>query len=206
MDRQTDLLAPAQGPRERGKKKKLTHLIWLNFRKNNFLTPAPLRHPTQYPPSPIPGAWPMWQNENPIWYVISFICEKTHKVWFENLWNWFCNWNLMIFDLFCPSPGPQVVGPKICAVARPILVSYSHTKFGWIWSNGLGDSMTDRRMDRQTFWSLPRERGKKNCAVAHPIHVSNSHTKFGWISSNGLGVDSMTVWQTEAIAISPLLF
>ena len=46
---------------------------------------------------------------------ISFICEKTHKVWFKNLWNWLCNWNLMIFNNiwpFGPSPGPQGAGPK----------------------------------------------------------------------------------------------
>ena len=46
----------------------------------------------------------------------------------------------------------------------------------------------------------------KKCVVARPIHVSNSHTKFGWISSNGLGGDIVTEGQTEAIAISPLLF
>ena len=47
----------------------------------------------------------------------------------------------MIFE---PSPGPQGVGPKNCAVAHPIHVSNSHTKFGWISSNGLGgDGITD---------------------------------------------------------------
>ena len=56
------------------------------------------------------------------------------------------NWNLMIFNViwpFGPSPGPQRAGPKKCAVTRPIHVSNSHTKFGWISSNGLGDSVTD---------------------------------------------------------------
>ena len=46
---------------------------------------------------------------------ISFICEKTHKVWFKNLWNWLSNWNLMIFNYiwpFGPSPGPQGAGQK----------------------------------------------------------------------------------------------
>ena len=50
---------------------------------------------------------------------------------------------------FGPSPGPQGVGPKKCAVAHPIYVSNSHTKFGWISSNGLGDSLTDRQTDGQ---------------------------------------------------------
>ena len=47
----------------------------------------------------------------------------------------------MIFDLLAPSQG---VGENICASARPVHVSNSHTKFGWISSNGFGgDSVTD---------------------------------------------------------------
>ena len=50
----------------------------------------------------------------------------------------------MIFDLLDPPQAPGV-GAKKCAVARPIHVSNSHTKFGWIFSNVLGgDSVTDR--------------------------------------------------------------
>ena len=46
----------------------------------------------------------------------------------------------MIFDLLTPPQGPKF------AVARPIHVSNSHIKFGYISSNGLrGDSLTDRR-------------------------------------------------------------
>ena len=46
----------------------------------------------------------------------------------------------MIFDLL------EGEGPKKGAVAHPIYVSNSHTKFGWISSNGLeGESMTDGR-------------------------------------------------------------
>ena len=49
---------------------------------------------------------------------------------------------------FGPSPGPLGAGPKKkYAFAPPIHVSNSHTKFGWILSNGLGDSVTDRRTD-----------------------------------------------------------
>ena len=107
---------------------------------------------------------------------------------------------------FLPLPRAHGVGPKKCAIAGPTHVNNSHTKFGWISSNGLGgDSVTDR----QTFLPLPRApggRAKTNCAVTHPIHVSNSHTNFGRTSSNGLGVNSVTVGQTEAIAISPSLF
>ena len=57
----------------------------------------------------------------------------------------------MIFDLFAPPQGPRGRGQKKCAVAHPIHVSNSHTKFGWISSNGLGgDSVTDGRTDRRT--------------------------------------------------------
>ena len=50
----------------------------------------------------------------------------------------------MIFDLLAPPQGPRGRGQKKCAVAHPIHVSNSHTKFGWISYNGLGgDSVTD---------------------------------------------------------------
>ena len=57
----------------------------------------------------------------------------------------------MIFDLLTPPQGPRGRGQKKFDVARPIHVSNSHTKFGWISSNGLGgDSITDRRTDGRT--------------------------------------------------------
>ena len=50
---------------------------------------------------------------------------------------------LMIFDLLAPPQGPRG-GAKEYTVARHIHVSNSHTKFGYILSNGLGgDSVTD---------------------------------------------------------------
>ena len=52
---------------------------------------------------------------------------------------------------FGPSPGHQVAGPKKYALAHPIYVSNSHTKFGWISPYGLGgDSVTDGRTDGRT--------------------------------------------------------
>ena len=46
--------------------------------------------------------------------------------------------------IFAPFQGPGGGPNKNCAVACPIHVSNSHTKFGWISSNGLGgDCMTD---------------------------------------------------------------
>ena len=53
-------------------------------------------------------------------------------------------WYLTFWPL---SRAPGGGAKKNFAVARSIHVSNSHTKFGWILSNGLGDSMTDRRID-----------------------------------------------------------
>ena len=54
----------------------------------------------------------------------------------------------MIFDLLAPPPSPRGRGQKKGGVARLIHVTNSHTKFGWISSNGLGgDSVTDGRTD-----------------------------------------------------------
>ena len=52
------------------------------------------------------------------------------------------------------------MGQKKCAVARLIHVSNSHTKFGWISSNGLGgDSVTDGQTDGRTDgWTDGRRR------------------------------------------------
>ena len=56
-----------------------------------------------------------------------------------------------MFDLLAPPQGPRGRAKKMFDVARPIYVSNSHTKFGWISSNGLGgDSITGRRTDGRT--------------------------------------------------------
>ena len=59
-------------------------------------------------------------------------------------------WNKMIFDHLTPPQGPRG-GAKNNAVARPIHVSNSYTKFGWISPNCLGgDSITDGQTDTLT--------------------------------------------------------
>ena len=73
----------------------------------------------------------------------------------------------MIFDLFAPPQGTRGRGQKKFAIARPIHVSNSHTKFGWILSNVLGgDSVTDRRTDDRGDFNIPdvflKKRGDKN--------------------------------------------
>ena len=95
-------------------------------------------------PNPNTCAWPRWQNENSVRYVLSFIHENTHTVTYK-VWNWLCNWHLMIFHLL--TPGPQGWVHK-CAIACPIHVSNSLTKFGWVSSDGVwGDSITYGWMD-----------------------------------------------------------
>ena len=68
----------------------------------------------------------------------------------------------MIVDRLAPPQGPRERGQKKCAVAHPIYVSNSHTKFGWTSSNGLGgESVTDRRTDGRRQLQYPRRFFKK---------------------------------------------
>ena len=64
------------------------------------------------PPSSTPGLDPGSRMKIPSDMYIYFICEKIHKVWFKNLWNWLCNSDWMIFDLLAPPQGPRGRGPK----------------------------------------------------------------------------------------------
>ena len=84
----------------------------------------------------------------------------------------------MIFDIFAPPQGPRERGPNHYAVASPIYVSNSNKKFGWILSNGLGDSVTDGRTDGRTrqsgkpFGPSPGPQGagpKKNMPLHAPF-------------------------------------
>ena len=91
-------------------------------------------------------------------------------------------------------PIPKAPGggtKKIFYVARSIHVSNSHTKLGWIWSNGLGgDSITDRQQDGIWFWPLstpksypwawPRQQNKKPGWYVLYLSFVRTHTKF-WI-------------------------
>ena len=131
------LLAPPQGPRGLGPKKLcrcmchwcklLTHQIWLNFGKKFFFD-----HSTPHG-TPKSDPWGMTQAtewKSRLICFISFICEKTHKVWFKNLWNWLCNWILMIFNYirpFGPSPGPQGAGPKKNVPLHTLFMWATHT-------------------------------------------------------------------------------
>ena len=80
---------------------------WIS-RKKKFLTP----NPPPYPQVPPLGMTQVAGWKYRLICYISFICEKIHKVWFKNLWNWLCNSDLMIFDLLAPPQGPRGRGPK----------------------------------------------------------------------------------------------
>ena len=57
----------------------------------------------------------------------------------------------MIYLTFWPLPRAPGGGAKKSAVAHPIHVSNSNTKFGWISSNGLGgDSLRNGQTDGRT--------------------------------------------------------
>ena len=75
------------------------------FRKFNFWTlqsHPPLEH----------DPWD-WMKNSCLICLISFNCQETHKVWFKNLWNRLCNWNLMIFAFMVPPQDPRGRGQKI---------------------------------------------------------------------------------------------
>ena len=114
-----DILAPPQGA---GTKKMVPlHMpfIWVTHTPNlvEFRKKKIFDHTT---PHGTPKSHPWGMTQATKWKsrlicFISFICEKTHKVWFKNLLNWLSNWNLMIlYDIwpFGPSQGPQGAGPK----------------------------------------------------------------------------------------------
>ena len=72
----------------------------------------------------------------------------------------------MIFDLLAPPRAPGGKAKQKCAVAHPIHVSNSHTKFGWILSNGLGgDSVTDGRTEGQADGQTDRRTDGGDCNI-----------------------------------------
>ena len=115
------------------------------FEINHFLTPwAPLA-----PQSPAPGAWPRGQNENPVWNVLYLSFVRTHTKFGIKIFEFDFVIEIIWYLTFWPLPrAPGGGAKKKFDVARPIHVSNSHAKFGWLPSYGLGgDSITDGQMD-----------------------------------------------------------
>ena len=94
------------------------------FKKENF---DPWAHPASQ--SPTPGSWPRRQSKNPIQYISYLICKNTKKfgikifeidfvIEVKNIWT------------LIPPQGPRGRGQIYFAVAHPINVSNSRTKFG----------------------------------------------------------------------------
>ena len=120
-------------------------------------------------PKSHPWEWPGGQNENPIWYVLYLSFVRTHT-----------KFGIKIFEIdfviefkwyltFWPLPKAPGGGAKRkFAVARPIHVSNSHTKLGWILSKGLGG---DSIMDGQTEggdYNIPFAFFKKSVGIKMP--------------------------------------
>ena len=83
---------------------------------------------------------------------------------------------VFIIKLDRPVDGvPPGDAAKKSAVACPIHVSTSHTKFGWISSNGLGDSITDRRTEAITIPPPPHPFFKK-CGDNKTVCSDKSNT------------------------------
>ena len=136
------------------------------------------RHP-QRPISPTPGAWPRWQNENPVWYVLYLSFVRTHTKFGINIFEIDFEIEIKWYLTFRPLPRAPGGGAKKIAVARPIHVSNSHTKFGWISSNGLGgDSITDRWTYRRRWLQYPLRFFKQVAQWATIAHLRAS-IKFG---------------------------
>ena len=107
------------------------------------------------PKSPTPGTWPRRQNKNPVWYVLYLSFVRTHTKFgikiFEIDFVIEIKWYLTFWPL------PRAPGA--------IHVSNSHTKFGWISSNGLGgDSITDRGKDGGNY-NIPYVFFKKSMGI-----------------------------------------
>ena len=104
---------------------------------------------TPAPQSPTSGEWPRGQNENPIWYVLYLSFVRTHTKFGIKIFEIGFVIEIKWYLTFWPLPrSPGGGAKKKFDVARPIYVSNSRTKFGWISSNGIGgDSITDRQTD-----------------------------------------------------------
>ena len=106
--------------------------------------------PLGTPSAPKSHPWGMTQGT--VWYVLYLSFVRTHKKFGIKIFEIDFVIEIKWYFTFWPLPrAPGGRAKKKLYVARPIHVSYSHTKFGWISSNSLGgDSITDRRKDGQT--------------------------------------------------------
>ena len=125
-------MAPPQGPRERGAKMCLcmcihvsssnTKFDWI-VEKFNFWPPVP------------PGAWPRRPTETPFLICfISFICDKTHRVWFKKYLKLTLELNFNDIWPFGPSPGSGA--KNIGHIERnPGYVAYEQLRHRPSWSS-----------------------------------------------------------------------
>ena len=64
--------------------------------------------------SPTPGACPGNRMKIPSDIFHIFHLWEDTKSLVKNLWNWLCNWHLMIFDLLAPPQGPRGSAKRWC--------------------------------------------------------------------------------------------
>ena len=131
---------------------------WQCLKKKIFMTPSAHPAPKVRPLGHDPGnrikipsdmfcIFHLWKQTQSLVLKIFDIDFVIEIKWYLNFWS------------LPRAPGG---GAKKVAVARPIHVSNTHTKFGWISSNGLGgDSITDRRTDGRTRLQYPLRFFKK---------------------------------------------
>ena len=127
------------------------------FRKLKILTP-------QHPPLGYDLGDKMKSTSN-MFYI--FHLWEDHKVWFKNLWNWLCNWNLMIFNRLAPPQGPRGQGQKHCDIYNAIHGSNSQTKFGWILEKIIFDPPTPTGTPMSHPWGTTKETEWKSHLICY---------------------------------------
>ena len=109
------------------------------------------------PSAPKSHPWgPGDRIKNPIWYVLYLSFERTHTKFGIRIFEIDFVIEIKWYLTFWPLPrAPGGEAKILFYVARPIHVSNSHYKLGWISSYGLGgDSITDRQQDGIWLWPL----------------------------------------------------
>ena len=95
--------------------------------KSGWISEKKKFDPPRYPQVPPLGMTQAAEWKSHLICYISFICEKIHKVWFKNLWNWLCNSDLIIFDLLASPQGPRGWGPQKMVPLHMPFVLVTHT-------------------------------------------------------------------------------
>ena len=91
---------------------------------------------TLVPPSPIPGAWPRWQNKNPVWYVLYLSFVRTHTQFGIKIFEIDFVIEIKWYLIFWPLPRAPGGGAKKNWLRVPFMWVTHTPNLGWIRSNG----------------------------------------------------------------------